>query len=67
MRYAVCLRFNARNDLRVYTGLKERIAYFYAGDLNQLHDANREQCAGTAYKPFPELEKICLSEKDKCV
>ena len=66
-RYVVCVRFNARNEQRQYAGLRERVAYFYAGDLNQFQEASAGQCAGAAYKPFPELEKICLSEKDKCV
>lgn len=62
-RYVVCVRFNARNDLRQYTGLRDRIVYFYAGDINQFQDASGGQCAGAAYKPFPELEKICLADK----
>ena len=42
--------------------MKERIAYFYAGHLNQLVVATPEQCAGVAYKPWPELEKYCLAK-----
>ena len=61
-RYAVCVRFNARNANRIYTGVKERIAYFYGGSLNQLVDADQGQCANAAYKPWPELEKYCLAK-----
>ena len=60
--YVVCIRYNARNN-REYIGSRDRIAYFYAGSLNQLVDATREQCGNAAYKPFPELEKLCLAKK----
>jgi hypothetical protein len=61
-RYAVCMRFDSRDQLRHYLGLKERIAYFYAGHLNQLVTATSGQCTGAAYKPWPELEKLCLAK-----
>jgi hypothetical protein len=60
-RYAVCLRFNARSLGGPYMGAREYLVYFYGGDINQFIPAEREQCATAAYKPFPELEKICLS------
>ncbi len=59
-RYVVCVRSNSRGYHREYLGSKDRIAYFYAGHLNQLVDAKPEQCANAAYKPFPELQNICL-------
>jgi hypothetical protein len=62
-RYTVCVRFNARNPARQYAGSKERIAYFYGGLLNQLVEASKEQCGNAAYKPFPELEKLCHAKK----
>lgn len=61
-RYAVCVRYNARNVNRQYTGVKERIAYFYAGHLNQLVHADQGQCKDAVYKPWPELEKHCLAK-----
>lgn len=61
-RYTVCVRYNARNSSRHYMGAKERIAYFYAGTLNQFVDADQGQCKGVAYKPWPELEKYCLAK-----
>jgi len=60
-RYTVCVRLNSRNASHLYTGVKERIAYFYGGSLNQLVDADQGQCANAAYKPWPELEKYCLA------
>lgn len=62
-RYAVCVRSNSRNMNRDYTGIKDRIAYFYGGHLNQLIEATPEQCGKAAYKPWPELQTICFSEK----
>ena len=62
-RYTVCVRYNARNLARHYTGSKDRIGYFFGGRLNQLVDATPEQCGKAAYKPFPELEKYCLGTK----
>ena len=64
-RYAVCIRSNSRDYHRNYPGSQDRIAYFYGGHLNQLVDATKEQCGNAAYKPYPELEKLCLSEH-KC-
>lgn len=61
-RYSVCVRSNSRNGARHYEGVKERIAYFYGGHLNQFVDADKGQCAGAAYKPWPELEKYCLAK-----
>jgi len=62
-RYVVCVRSDSRNANRNYTGSKDRIGYFYAGHLNQLIDATKEQCSNAAYKPFPELEKLCQAKK----
>jgi hypothetical protein len=62
-RYVVCVRSDSRNGAKHYTGSKDRIGYFYAGHLNQLIDATKEQCGSAAYKPFPELEKLCQAKK----
>ena len=61
-RYVVCVRLNSRGYQREYLGSKDRIAYFYGGHLNQLVDASKEQCGNAAYKPFPEVEKLCLGK-----
>lgn len=62
-RYVVCVRYNARDLARRYVGSRDRIAYFYGGHLNQLVDATPAQCGNAAYKPFPDLEKLCLARK----
>jgi hypothetical protein len=62
-RYVVCVRFDSRNAYKEYTGSKDRIAFFYDGYLNQITEATKEQCGSAAYKPFPELEKLCQARK----
>ena len=62
-RYTACVRYNARDANNHYAGSTDRIAYFYGGHLNQLIQASKEQCGNAAYKPFPELEKLCLATK----
>jgi hypothetical protein len=57
-RYAVCVRFNARKAGGAYEGSKDRLVYFLAGRLDTMIDAKRDQCAGAAYQPFPELERL---------
>ena len=60
-RYAVCVRYNSRNMVREYAGMRMSIAYFFGGKLNQLVAATPEQCGKADYKPFPELEKVCYA------
>ena len=62
-RYTACVRYNARDAYHQYEGSTDRVAYFYGGHLNQLIEASPEQCGKAAYKPFPELEKLCLAAK----
>lgn len=62
-RYTVCVRYNGRNENRQYMGNKDRVGFFYGGHLNQLVDADQGQCAKVTYKPFPELEKLCLAKR----
>ncbi len=62
-RYTVCVRSDSRDASKQYTGSKDRIGFFYSGQLNQLVDATKEQCGNAAYKPFPELEKLCQARK----
>jgi hypothetical protein len=64
-RYTSCVRYTARDATRQYGAPTVRIAYFYGGHLNQFVVDSKDQCRNTAYKPFPELEKLCLSEH-KC-
>lgn len=62
-RYIVCVRYNGRDANRQYMGSKDRVGTFFAGHLNQLIEAGNEQCGKAAFKPFPELEKLCQAQK----
>jgi hypothetical protein len=57
------VRSDSRNANKEYMGSKDRIGFFYGGRLNQLVEATKEQCGNAAYKPFPELEKLCQARK----
>ena len=57
-RYAVCLRYNARDSGGQYEGSKDRIAIFYGAQINQVRDATKEECGTAVYRPFPELEAM---------
>lgn len=57
-RYGVCVRFNARTSSGNYEGSKDRVVFFLAGRLDTMIETRREQCAGAAYQPFPELERL---------
>jgi hypothetical protein len=56
-RYVSCVRFNAKGATGAYTGVREHLAIFLAGKLDQM-GVTREQCSGAAYEPFPELERL---------
>src|ERR1051325_11051763 len=55
-RYVVCVRFNAKAATGAYAGVREHLAIFLAGKLDQM-GATREQCKDAAYEAFPELER----------
>jgi len=68
LRYVVCLRFNAKKPPRGdYAGTKELAAVFMAGRFDRFAEIpkgekadpeERDRCVGTAYAPFPELQKL---------
>ena len=61
-RVMVCVRYNARRGRNEHVGVKEVAAVFVAGRFDRFietaHDTANDQCAGTIYAPFPELEKL---------
>jgi hypothetical protein len=59
-RYTACVRYTAHGLSPGEIGNAVRIAYFFGGHLNQLIAAEPGQCDTAAYKPFPELEKVCV-------
>lgn len=58
--YTVCIRYTAHGTRPGMIGDAERIGYFYGGHLNQLIPADEGQCKAVAYKPFPELNEVCI-------
>jgi hypothetical protein len=61
--YYVCVRANPRDVMtHAYLGIKQYVGYFYDGYLTQFVIAPAGLCDKAAYKPFPELEKLCLGK-----
>jgi hypothetical protein len=52
------VRFNGKRRGNEYTGVREIGAVFVAGRFDRFVETVREQCAGAAYAPFPELGKL---------
>jgi hypothetical protein len=58
LRYLACLRFSAREPDSDYREPRERAILFVDGRLDRIIDNAVEPCAGVAYAPFAELEKM---------
>ena len=58
LRYVACLRFSAREPDGGYREPRERAMLFVDGRLDRIIDNAVEPCAGVAYAPFAELEKM---------
>jgi hypothetical protein len=58
LRYLACLRFSAREPDGDYREPRERAILFVDGRLDRIIDNAVEPCAGVAYAPFAELEKM---------
>jgi hypothetical protein len=58
--YVTCVRYTAHGTAYNLAANATRIGYFYGGHLNQLVPASPDECAKAAYKPFPELDKVCI-------
>lgn len=58
LRYVVCLRYNARDSDGNYRGQRERAVLYVDARLDRIIEDASEVCAGAAYVPFPELEKM---------
>ena len=56
-RYLSCLRYGLRNAAGASQPGREHIVIFVEGKLDGVREA-RDQCAGAAYTPFPELERL---------
>lgn len=58
LRYVVCLRFSPRESDGGYREPRERAVLFVDGRLDRIIENPSEPCAGAAYAPFAELEKM---------
>jgi len=57
--YVTCVRYTAHGTAYGISASATRVGYFYGGHLNQLIETDKADCANAAYKPFPELDKVC--------
>ncbi len=60
--YTVCVRYTAHGTAYNLTANVERIGYFYGGHLNQLVETTGGECHNAVYKPFPDLDKVCIGK-----
>jgi hypothetical protein len=51
-RYVVCVRFNDQNDADAHQHVNDKLAIFFRGNVNQLIDADANQCGSVTYKPL---------------
>jgi hypothetical protein len=58
LRYVACLRFSPRESDGSYREPRERAILFVDGRLDRIIENAVEPCAGIAYAPFAELEKM---------
>ena len=58
LRYVSCLRFTARDVDGSYLEPRERAVIYVDGRLDHVVEKASEPCAGVAYMPFPDLEKM---------
>ena len=58
LRYVSCLRYNAREIDGSYGGVVQRAVVYVDARLDRMIEKAGDVCAGVAYAPFPELEKL---------
>jgi hypothetical protein len=58
LRYVACLRFSPRESDGGYREPRERAMLFVDGRLDRIIENAAEPCAGVAYAPFADLEKM---------
>jgi hypothetical protein len=59
LRYVSCVRYNARDTTSSnYLGVRERAILYVDARLDRVVEDASEICAGAAYAPFPEMEKL---------
>jgi hypothetical protein len=58
LRYVSCLRFTPCESDGTYRSSRERAILYVNGRLDQVVENAGDLCAGVAYAPFPDLEKM---------
>ena len=58
LRYVACLRFSAREPDGGHREPRERAILFVDGRLDRIIENAVEPCAGVAFAPFADLEKL---------
>ena len=58
LRYVSCLRFTPCESDGTYRSSRERAILYINGRLDQVAENATDVCAGVAYAPFPELQKM---------
>ncbi|MGC2813473.1 MAG: hypothetical protein WA303_24285 [Bradyrhizobium sp.] len=58
LRYVSCLRFTPRESDGGYGVMQERAIVYVDGRLDHVVEKPADVCAGSAYAPFPDLEKL---------
>ena len=60
-RYVICFKYEGKDDTnpRQYAGSKEFAAIFYDRRVQQFAPATPELCGQAAYRPYPELQRLC--------
>jgi hypothetical protein len=58
LRYVSCLHYTPRESDGSYREPRERAIVYVDGRLDRVVENASEPCAGAAYAPFPELEKM---------
>ena len=58
LRYVTCVRYAAPESDGSYRPARERGILFVDGRLDRIVENGGETCAGVAYAPFPDLEKM---------
>ena len=64
-RYVACVKFNPKKNNTDYAGIREargglsgRALRSLYGNAEDQTDTPKDLCAGVAYTPFPELQKL---------
>jgi hypothetical protein len=58
VRYVACLHYAERQSDGAYRDPRDRAILFVNGRLDRVLPPSGDECAGAAYAPFPDLEKM---------